>query len=508
MLVVRLVYDGPPRSGKTTSLRALAGSLSRPHLSQEEAEGRTLYFDWVEYIGGTFEGRPIRCQIVSVPGQRALARRREELLTSADAVIFVTDTTGAGIAEAAESMSSLHTFLAGRPGPRPGLIVQANKRDQPDALPLDTLRARLACNGTAVIESVATEGVGIRETFVFAVRLALDRVRERLAAGIREEDLARADTPEGLRARLEATGADTLLEEIEGISRAARDEPPAAALLREVLAGEDAPRAGISGSAAEAGGTGTPEPARPPRLPGSDLPSGRVWPPVSGRLLLHEVPAGQPVQGADGSWRAHLGSFYFHSAREHEFPELAAGHQELLRWARLHGDAAGRLSPRRCIVLADTGRPGAWRLWQLVQHEPSLRQQLWGAVSGGDPAAIAGTLLECAADLLAAREDLVREPPLPCRLELLGRASSSLVYVGILPPPSWTPAAGELEADAATLLRRELLPVLQKGLASAGLDVPGVLTVLDAARTQTADPVRASLVEMLSALLRGPVQRS
>jgi hypothetical protein len=27
MLVVRLVYDGPPRSGKTTSLRALAGSV-------------------------------------------------------------------------------------------------------------------------------------------------------------------------------------------------------------------------------------------------------------------------------------------------------------------------------------------------------------------------------------------------------------------------------------------------------------------------------------------------
>ena len=52
-IVIRLVYDGPPEAGKTTSLRALAGSLTRPTYSPaEDADGRTLWFDWMEYVGG------------------------------------------------------------------------------------------------------------------------------------------------------------------------------------------------------------------------------------------------------------------------------------------------------------------------------------------------------------------------------------------------------------------------------------------------------------------------
>ena len=92
-LVIRLVYDGPPRSGKTTSLAALGGGMARAVLSPAEEAGRTLYFDWLEYVGGSFEGLPIRCQVVSVPGQPELAARRFALLSAADAVVFVTDST-------------------------------------------------------------------------------------------------------------------------------------------------------------------------------------------------------------------------------------------------------------------------------------------------------------------------------------------------------------------------------------------------------------------------------
>jgi hypothetical protein len=70
-IVIRVVYDGPPEAGKTTSMRALAGSLSQTTVTPaEDANGRTLWFDWMEYVGGRYEGSRIRCQIVSVPGQR------------------------------------------------------------------------------------------------------------------------------------------------------------------------------------------------------------------------------------------------------------------------------------------------------------------------------------------------------------------------------------------------------------------------------------------------------
>lgn len=177
-LVVRLVYDGPPRSGKTTSLRALAAGMARGVVSPREEDGRTLYFDWLEYTGGTFDGIPIRCQILSVPGQQELASRRHALLVEADAVVFVTNSTPEHLPGAAAHLRGLRDLLESMPAPRPGVIVQANHRDLPDALPLPALGEGLGLDGLTVVESVATESEGTREAFVFAVRLALDRARE------------------------------------------------------------------------------------------------------------------------------------------------------------------------------------------------------------------------------------------------------------------------------------------------------------------------------------------
>ena len=67
-VVIRVVYDGAPMAGKTTSVRALGRGLGGEVASPAEVSGRTLYFDWLDYTGGLFEGRRIRCQIISVPG--------------------------------------------------------------------------------------------------------------------------------------------------------------------------------------------------------------------------------------------------------------------------------------------------------------------------------------------------------------------------------------------------------------------------------------------------------
>src|SRR5262245_10139235 len=96
-IVIRVVYDGAPLAGKTTSVGALGRCFGSDVQSPEEFGGRTLYFDWLEYTGGWFEGRQIRCQIVSVPGQMTLAPRRQRLLASADAVVFVCSSSVAGV---------------------------------------------------------------------------------------------------------------------------------------------------------------------------------------------------------------------------------------------------------------------------------------------------------------------------------------------------------------------------------------------------------------------------
>ncbi|HEY0993983.1 MAG TPA: GTPase domain-containing protein, partial [Kofleriaceae bacterium] len=176
--MISVVYDGPPQAGKTTSVRALARSFGREVYTPEERNGRTVHFDWMEHVGGRFDGSPIHCQVVSVPGQKRWTRRRAHFLDRADVVVFVGDTTAEGWPETVARLAALRADLDGRDGPPVGLVFQANKRDCADAVAFDEVKARAASARTAVVESSAADGTGVREAFVFAVRLALDRVRE------------------------------------------------------------------------------------------------------------------------------------------------------------------------------------------------------------------------------------------------------------------------------------------------------------------------------------------
>lgn len=434
-LVVRLVYDGPPLSGKTTSLRALAEGMAREVFSPAEASGRTLFFDWLEYVGGSFEGIPIHCQIVSVPGQKSLARRRRALLAEADAVVLVINSVAEHLPAAQAHLGELRELLAAQAAPRPGLVVQANYRDQPDAAPLAALRQELGLDGLAVVESVATENHGIRDVFVLAVRLALDRAREQLRLG--------------------------------ELGSGAADDPSALLALLKSLDGEVPPQAPAPVRAQAAAPPTADVPPGVPRLPDSSAPSGRVWPPIDGRGILHaaSAPGAVPRRAADGSWWLRQGEWYYHSAPRHEFAQLDDAKEELLRWAQRHSGGFDRLSPQRCIALAETGG-GAWRLWQVVRVEESLRQQLKTALETGPPEGAADLLSAGIGRLLEARAAFAAPPPLPCRLDLIGRIGETNelkgrpAYIGLLPPVDWAPRPEEAGMTERALIEREIRPLV------------------------------------------------
>lgn len=212
-IVIRVVYDGPPEAGKTTSVRALATSFSQDSQTPEEnSAGRTQWFDWMEYVGGRFEGSQIRCQIISVPGQRELGHRREMLLATADVIVFVGDTTRERFDVSLEYLAELQrlrdTTIADV-----GIVFQANKRDVATALALADIRTRLGDMrwGIGLVESVASDGTGIREAFVYAVRLALDRVRELTSKGQLREGRPDQVSPAELLTRLRSIEITTEL---------------------------------------------------------------------------------------------------------------------------------------------------------------------------------------------------------------------------------------------------------------------------------------------------------
>lgn len=497
-IVIRVVYDGPPEAGKTTSVRALATSFSQSSETPEEnEEGRTQWFDWMEYVGGRFEGSQIRCQVVSVPGQREIGKRRTALLASADVVVFVGDTTRERWARTLEYLSELHG-MTGQAGRSVGVVFQANKRDVADAVPLPEIRRELgeARWEIGIVESIAADGTGIREAFVYAVRLALDRIRELVAQGeLREgrpDEVSPRDLLEKLRAHEEPVRAPAasrvvtppigvpiippVAPRIESSTRSV-----AATLLEGVLAAEvDAPL------------PLPPIPAAPrhrlvapgtPRPPDASVPSGAIWPPVEGRAILLEVSQLElvPRRHGNGDWSAGLGSGWrLVSKREALFESLDAGRNALVQWARLHASCTDVVSPHRCIVLAATG-DGTWRLWQIVRAEESLRDQFQRASTELAPEEVATRLCETAQLLVEVHERLAHAPcELTCSLDTIGACDASGMYIGLMPDTVAEPR--KLRLSSTALVVSELGPMIAFDLAEVRDHLGRALTAKPAVR--------------------------
>ncbi|MCU1371085.1 MAG: hypothetical protein JWO77_2279 [Ilumatobacteraceae bacterium] len=173
---LRIVVDGASTAGKTTTARSLGECLGRRVVTPEERDGRTLLFDWMDHEGGRSDGRPIRTQLVAVPGH--LLHLRARLLVTADVVLFVADTSASGMHASEVALAQVRTLLDAFEGARPGLVIQANKRDAPDALPMEEVTRRLTAEGDdLIVETVALTGEGVRQSYVDAVRLGLQHAR-------------------------------------------------------------------------------------------------------------------------------------------------------------------------------------------------------------------------------------------------------------------------------------------------------------------------------------------
>jgi signal recognition particle receptor subunit beta len=426
-VVVRIVYDGPPRAGKTTSVRSLGRSLLRSVETPLESAGRTLFFDWMEYTGGLFDGHQIRCQIVSVPGQPNLAPRRRAILREADAVVFVADTGDPqSVERSRDYVTGVTRMLRAEANPPVGVVVQANKRDLPTAVPAPLLRERLgdAVSGVAITHSVAHEGEGVRETFVFAVRLALDRVRELTARGALPRGRPSVESAEDLLKALEPHGSKSIVPSDVDASAALEDVPLAAAV-------------------------------RAPDLPDARVPSGAIWPPVDGRLVLHEATSFEQRArrlGA-GDWVAGIGTGWrIQSPAAASYPDLESGRRALLEWARVHAALAGALSPNRCVVLAATGEEG-WRLWQIVRVTSTLQERLEETARRAGTSELLDALVT-AAHTLAEGMRTGRAHGLVASLDTVDVTPRGAQFVGLMPPvrPLDPAAAPDDDARAVDLV--------------------------------------------------------
>ncbi len=366
-VVIRIVYDGAAGAGKTTNLRQLAAlfSAQRPtevH-SPGELAGRTLYFDWMQVRAGALAGIPLLCQIISVPGQVVLTPRRRHLLESADVVVYVCDSSATVASSSGEGLSVFDAIARERGGDLP-LVVQANKQDQRDALSADALGRALARPDVSVIEAVATEGVGVVDTFVAAIRTLSQRMQSSAEAGNLRLEVRCAEAQDAAFARVAAREVDPEWAAEMFLEEASRE------LLLEEIAAAPAPSLGQSALADHA----------PPSLPEAEAPTGFIWPAHTGRATLRAMAAGQGLTGAPRHTAA--GAFVHdtggrvlrtHPALRHESAEAAR--QAVVRAARERTQLEQLLAPET-VVVAHAAPDGAWWIWTAMLRLPTLREVL------------------------------------------------------------------------------------------------------------------------------------
>ena len=172
----KIVYHGPGLCGKTTNLHQIFARV-RPDqkISQEimeipTQEDKTLSFDLIPLSIGSIKGYTATFSFYTVPGQVHYQTSRKLILEDVDGVVFVADSQKQIRDENIRMLDELRKIVN---NPELPLVFQFNKRDLPDVMDVETMQADLIDEDQPFYEAVATQGIGIMETFQTIVRLTV-----------------------------------------------------------------------------------------------------------------------------------------------------------------------------------------------------------------------------------------------------------------------------------------------------------------------------------------------
>jgi signal recognition particle receptor subunit beta len=168
-IAIKVVYYGPGLGGKTSSLyfihRALRPDSRGQLVSLATGADRTLYFDFLPVKLPKLRGFAVRVQLYTVPGQVHYNSTRKLVLTGADGLVFVADSQRDRMSANMESLENATENLReqGRMLRSMPFVIQYNKRDLPNPVPVGELEAALNTVKVPSFETVATNGTGVFE---------------------------------------------------------------------------------------------------------------------------------------------------------------------------------------------------------------------------------------------------------------------------------------------------------------------------------------------------------
>lgn len=180
----KIVYYGAGLGGKTTNLQFIfdktADKQKSKMISLATETDRTLFFDFLPLDLGTVRGFRTRFHLYTVPGQVFYDASRKLILRGVDGVVFVADSQEERLDANIEALDNLQENLKehGYDFKKIPYVLQLNKRDLPNILPVEDLKRELARKSEPSLEAVAFQGKGVFETLKEVARQVLVELKK------------------------------------------------------------------------------------------------------------------------------------------------------------------------------------------------------------------------------------------------------------------------------------------------------------------------------------------
>jgi mutual gliding-motility protein MglA len=175
----KVVYYGSGLGGKTTNLEYVYSRVNPDRkgkmISLATETDRTLFFDFLPIDLGEIRGFKTRFHLYTVPGQVYYNASRRLILKGVDGIIFVGDSQHSRLEANIEAMHNLYENMEsyGYDIESIPFVIQYNKRDLPDIMAVEELRAILNPKGVPDFEAVAIEGEGVFQTLSAVSKLVV-----------------------------------------------------------------------------------------------------------------------------------------------------------------------------------------------------------------------------------------------------------------------------------------------------------------------------------------------
>ena len=180
----KIVYYGPGLCGKTTNLQYIFNKTNPQArgkmISLATETERTLFFDFLPLSLGEIRGFKTRFHLYTVPGQVFYDASRKLILKGVDGIVFVADSQVERMEANLESFENMKINLKeqGYELDRIPYVVQYNKRDLPNAAPVEEIRKLINGKGVPDFEAVATTGDGVFDTLKSVCKLVIVELRK------------------------------------------------------------------------------------------------------------------------------------------------------------------------------------------------------------------------------------------------------------------------------------------------------------------------------------------